>query len=152
MGIRSRWLYQTFREGSKVNAAHFWMSMRIVTNWNQQGAIDRDIDIFTTYAARRRLHKQMPQAGTIKTSHDRWYTGQWETLFNLDLITPGGRAHSLRFTADWKWSCVGLSRAKSGLIILGLLQIHIRPYPKIGCRVWEQLIAHSNFRRMALLL
>ena len=44
------------------------MAMQIVANLKANGATDADIGIFTTYAAQLRLHKQMPQAGSITMS------------------------------------------------------------------------------------
>ena len=39
---------------------------------------------------------------------------------------------------------MGLSRAKSGLNILGNMRMHEVRWPNNGCRVWQQLINHHR--------
>lgn len=142
--IRPGRLYQTVGGGSKVNVAHLYVAVQIVANLKARGATDGDIGIFTTYAAQLRLHRQMPQAGTIKMSTIDGAQGNGFNYVVLDLVTPGGPAHSLGVVADRKRSCVGLSRAKSGLIILGNMRMDEVRYPNFGCQAWRQIIDHHR--------
>ena len=120
------------------------MAMQIVANLKAHGATDEDIGIFTTYTAHLRLHRQMPQAGTIKMSTIDGAQGNEFNYVILDLVTPGGPAHSLGFVTDMRRLCVGLSRAKSGLIILGHMRMDVVRYPNVGCRAWRQIIDHRR--------
>ena len=137
-------MYQPIRGASKINPAHTWMVRQIVANLRMRGAKDADIGIFTTYAAQLKLHRRMPNAGGISMSTIDGAQGKEFNFVILDLVTPGGRAHGLGFVADPKRMCVGISRAKNGMIIIGNMHMHDVPYVNLGARAWRSLIAHHR--------
>lgn len=64
----------------------------------------------------------------------------------LDLVKIGGRGFSLGFITDVRRMCVGLSRAKNGLLILGNQDMIVGKYMSQGARGWEELVKDHRRR------
>ena len=125
---------------SKINPAHLCMAREIIERLRRQGVQDTDIGLFTTYSAQLRLHLQMANPGGVAMSTIDGAQGKEYTYVILDLVTPGGRAYGLGFVADPKRMCVGISRAKSGMIILGNEHMDQVPFRRTGAQAWKYLI------------
>lgn len=138
VNVPSGGLYRLKKGKSLMNPAHLVVVPKLVQALRRAGARDSQIAVLTPYKGQLRLHRrwQTPELtmATVDSSQ-----GKEHDFVLLDLVTPGGPEYGLGSVSDVRKMCAGLSRAKTGLLIVGNINMSKVPWPSAGRTAWQKL-------------
>ncbi len=135
---------------SLVNTTYAAMTLYLINTFRQQKIPPNKLMVICFYAAQRRLYVKMFRQLNLpikvaKVSTVDGSQGKEAPFVILDTVTPGGKERSMGFLRDLARTCVALSRAKDGLIIIGSTSLAAHHEPSNRVQVWKTIIkAHQE--------
>ena len=125
--------------GSRINLA-FLETVHVVFNKLLTiGARLEDIAVLTFYKGQLRLYDSLLPPKSNVLTVDSAQGKEWNFVI-LDVVTPGGPNHTLGFLTDVRRINVALSRAKSGLVIVGDQSMTQNQHPAQGVKKWTAVV------------
>lgn len=103
---------------SLINPSHFVIVYAAIQKLRAAGAEDSQITVLTPYEGQLRLLRTWQTADLTVATVDSAQGKAYDFVI-LDTVIPGGMGSSLGFMMDLKRMCVGLSRARIGLLVVG---------------------------------
>ena len=144
-----REIYRSRKNRFLINRAHPIYIPRVIDFPRRAGVHDAQIAYLSLYQGQLGLMRRHETPALSMMIVDQAQGRKFDIVL-LNLVTPGGASYHLGFSTDVRRICVGLSRARIGILTFGDRHTGNIKYSTNGSRVWKNLIQdhfeHGVFR------
>ena len=132
-------LYRTKTTRSYQNPRHLVLVKQLVNSLRECGAMPDQIAVLSPYRGQLRMLQAIDLPAVHLVTVDSCQGKEYPFVI-LDLVNPAGDQYSLGFMAEPRRACVALSRAQSGMIMIGHQEMGQDQYRRSRSRMWNGVI------------